>query len=49
MDARAALRDIGHLASEIGPREATSRNFAKAGAFVKGGSSGWATTYGEPR
>jgi hypothetical protein len=35
MDARAALRDIGHLASEIGPREATSRNFAKAAAFVE--------------
>ena len=35
MDARAALRDIGHLASDIGPREATSRNFAEAAAFVE--------------
>ena len=35
MDARAALRDIVHLAEEIGPREATSRNFAKAAAFVE--------------
>ena len=35
MDARAALRDIDHLASEIGPREATSRNFAEAAAFVE--------------
>jgi hypothetical protein len=35
MDVRAALRDIGHLASEIGPREATSRNFGKAAAFVE--------------
>jgi hypothetical protein len=35
MDARAALRDIGHLASEIGPREATSRNFAEAAAFAE--------------
>lgn len=35
MDARAALRDIRHLASEIGPREATSRNFAEAATFVE--------------
>jgi hypothetical protein len=35
MDARAALRDIRHLASEIGPREATSRNFAEAADFVE--------------
>ena len=34
MNARAALRDIVHLASDIGPREATSRNFAEAAAFV---------------
>lgn len=35
MDARAALRDIRHLASEIGPREATSRNYAEAADFVE--------------
>jgi Peptidase family M28 len=35
MDARTALRDIAHLALEIGPREATSRNFAEAAAFVE--------------
>jgi Iap family predicted aminopeptidase len=35
MDARAALRDIRHLASDIGPREATSRNFAEAATFVE--------------
>jgi Peptidase family M28 len=35
MDARAALRDIRHLASGIGPREATSRNFAEAADFVE--------------
>jgi Peptidase family M28 len=35
MDARAALRDIDHLASEIGPREATSGNFAEAAEFVE--------------
>jgi Peptidase family M28 len=35
MDARAAMRDISHLAGEIGPREATSRNFAEAAAFVQ--------------
>lgn len=35
MNARAALRDIGHLASEIGPREATSPNFADAAVFVE--------------
>src|SRR6185312_672009 len=35
MDARAAMRDIVHLADDIGPREATSRNFAEAAAFVE--------------
>jgi Zn-dependent M28 family amino/carboxypeptidase len=35
MNARAAVRDIRHLASEIGPREATSPNFAAAAAFVE--------------
>jgi Peptidase family M28 len=35
MDARAALRDIVHLASDIGPREATSRNFLEAADFVQ--------------
>ena len=35
MDARAALRDIRHLASEIGPREATSGNFHEAADFVE--------------
>ena len=35
MDARAALRDIRHLASDIGPREATSRNFEEAADFVE--------------
>jgi Zn-dependent M28 family amino/carboxypeptidase len=35
MNARAALRDIAHLASDIGPREATARNFAKAATFVE--------------
>jgi Iap family predicted aminopeptidase len=35
MDARAAMRDIVHLAEDIGPREATSRNFAEAAAFVE--------------
>jgi Zn-dependent M28 family amino/carboxypeptidase len=35
MDARAALRDIVHLASDIGPREATSDNFADAAQFVE--------------
>jgi hypothetical protein len=34
MNARAALRDIAHLASEIGPREATSDNYAEAAEFV---------------
>src|SRR6188472_1205643 len=34
MNAGAALRDVRHLASDIGPREATSRNFADAAAFV---------------
>ena len=35
MNARAALRDIVHLASETGPREATSRNFTDAARFVQ--------------
>jgi Iap family predicted aminopeptidase len=35
MNARAALRDVVHLASDIGPREATSRNFATAASFVE--------------
>ena len=35
MNPRAALRDIVHLASEIGPREATSDNYAEAAAFVQ--------------
>ena len=35
MNARAAFRDIVHLASDIGPREATSRNFADAATFVE--------------
>jgi Peptidase family M28 len=35
MNARAALRDIVHLASEIGPREATSDNYAEAAEFVQ--------------
>jgi len=35
MDPRAALRDIRHLAADIGPREATSRNFAEAATFVE--------------
>jgi hypothetical protein len=35
MNAPAALRDIRYLASDIGPREATSRNFADAAAFVE--------------
>jgi aminopeptidase YwaD len=35
MNARAALRDINHLASDIGPREATSDNFADAARFVQ--------------
>lgn len=35
MNARAALRDIVQLASEIGPREATSDNYAEAAAFVE--------------
>jgi Zn-dependent M28 family amino/carboxypeptidase len=34
MDARAAMRDIIHLAEDIGPREATSRNFGEAAGFV---------------
>jgi hypothetical protein len=35
MDPRAALRDIRHLAADIGPREATSRNFAETATFVE--------------
>ena len=35
MNAPAALRDIVHLASKIGPREATSDNYAKAATFVQ--------------
>ena len=35
MNARAALRDIVHLADDIGPREATSDNFADAATFVQ--------------
>lgn len=35
MNAGAALRDVVHLASAIGPREATSTNFAEAAAFVE--------------
>ena len=35
MNAPAALRDVRHLAFDIGPREATSRNFAEAAAFVE--------------
>ena len=35
MNARAVLRDIVHLASDIGPREATSDNYAEAAEFVQ--------------
>jgi Zn-dependent M28 family amino/carboxypeptidase len=35
MNAPAALRDIVHLAADIGPREATSDNFADAAMFVQ--------------
>jgi Zn-dependent M28 family amino/carboxypeptidase len=35
MNARAALRDIDHLADDIGPREATSENFTEAAKFVQ--------------
>jgi Zn-dependent M28 family amino/carboxypeptidase len=35
MNARAALRDVRYLATNVGPREATSRNFAEAAAFVE--------------
>ena len=35
MNAPAALRDIAHLASDIGPREATSDNFREAATFVE--------------
>lgn len=34
-DASAALQDVRHLARDIGPREATSANFAKAADFVQ--------------
>jgi Zn-dependent M28 family amino/carboxypeptidase len=35
MNARAALRDIVHLASDIGPREGTSDNYIEAAGFVE--------------
>ena len=35
MDARAALRDVHTLAADIGPREATSSNFAEATDLVR--------------
>ncbi|GAA3624254.1 hypothetical protein GCM10022236_28240 [Microlunatus ginsengisoli] len=35
MEAANVLRDIGHLAGEIGPREATSANFREAADFVE--------------
>jgi acetylornithine deacetylase/succinyl-diaminopimelate desuccinylase-like protein len=35
MNARAAFRDIVHLADDIGPREATSDNFVEAAKFVQ--------------
>jgi Iap family predicted aminopeptidase len=35
MNARAALRDIVHLASDIGPREGTSDNYIEAARFVE--------------
>ena len=35
MNAPAAVRDVRHLASDIGPREATSRNFTDAAKFVQ--------------
>jgi aminopeptidase S len=35
MNALVALRDIVHLASDIGPREATSDNYAEAATFVQ--------------
>jgi aminopeptidase S len=35
MNARTALRDIIHLASNLGPREATSDNFTEAAHFVQ--------------
>ncbi len=34
-DADEALQDVRHLAQDIGPREATSRNFAQAADFVE--------------
>ena len=34
-DAAEALQDVRHLARDIGPREATSRNFAQAADFVE--------------
>ena len=36
MDAAAALRDVRRLADDIGPREATSRGFARAADLVEG-------------
>ena len=35
MNARAVFRDIVYLASDIGPREATSDNYAEAATFVQ--------------
>jgi len=35
LDTRVAMRDIVHLAEDIGPREATSRNFVETAAFVE--------------
>jgi aminopeptidase S len=35
MNALAALRDIVHLASDIGPREGTSENYTEAARFVE--------------
>ena len=34
-DADEAMQDVRHLAQDIGPREATSRNFAQAADFVE--------------
>ena len=34
-DSRAAIRDVQHLAGDIGPREATSRAYARAADFVE--------------
>src|SRR3712207_5334349 len=35
-DARRVQRDIAHLAVDIGPREATSRSYARAADWVEG-------------